>query len=79
MMWYNTNILEAHGASITLKMETVWSSKMLVSYHIITLCNYPEDHDLNFHCHENPKCLCMLPGFESRSNSVVLVEMRLFL
>jgi hypothetical protein len=39
----------------TLKMEGPWPSKILVFYHIITLSHNPEDHSLNFHCHENLK------------------------
>jgi hypothetical protein len=31
-----------------VKMEATWPFKMLVSFHIITQCYNPEDHNLNF-------------------------------
>jgi len=38
-----------------LKMETAWSSNTVVSYHITTLQQNPQDHDLNLNHHENLK------------------------
>jgi hypothetical protein len=33
-MWYDTNVLEVHAASMSiLKMEAAWTSETLVSYH----------------------------------------------
>jgi hypothetical protein len=40
------------GLCFTLKMETVWTSEMLVYYHHTTQYHIPEDLDLNHHCHE---------------------------
>jgi hypothetical protein len=39
----------------TLRIETVWSSETLISYHNITWRHKPYDHDLNLHRHENLK------------------------
>jgi len=39
----------------TLKMEAARSSEMLVFYHIITQHHNSEDHNTNFHHHENFK------------------------
>jgi hypothetical protein len=38
-----------------LKMEAAMSSEMMVSYHIISRCQYAEDQDLNLHSRENLK------------------------
>jgi hypothetical protein len=42
----------------TLKMEATGSPKTLVSYNITAEWHNPEDHNFNFHCHENLK-YCM--------------------
>jgi len=45
----DTNILEHYAASIfSLKMEAACSFKTLVSYHIITHCHNPDEHDFNW-------------------------------
>jgi hypothetical protein len=49
-----------------LKMETLRSSKMLVSYYNITWCHYSEDIDLNLHCCENLKSHNRLKVFENK-------------
>jgi len=41
------SMLRCPNNLFTLKMEPALSSEMLVSYHITTWCNNPEDYDLN--------------------------------
>jgi hypothetical protein len=41
----------------TLKMQAAWTSEPLVSHHNTKLRHNPEKLDLNFHHHENLKCL----------------------
>jgi hypothetical protein len=36
-----------------MKMEAAWTPKTLVTYHISTWSQSPEELDLNLHCHEN--------------------------
>jgi hypothetical protein len=36
-------------------IEATRSFKMVVSCHVTMWYHNPEDHDLNLHCHENPK------------------------
>jgi hypothetical protein len=47
-----------------VKMEVAWSSKILVSYHVTTWNNNPEDHNLHLYHHGNLKshkttCVCV--------------------